>query len=66
MSAQPHDVYSMPLDQIDVSDPQLYQDDTYYPYFERLRREAQSIGAGRAATGPIGRSANTRTSCRSR
>jgi cytochrome P450 len=29
----------MPLDAIDVSDPQLYQDDTWYPYFERLRRE---------------------------
>src|SRR6267378_108742 len=40
MSAQPHDAYSLPLEAIDVSDPQLYQDDTYYPYFERLRREA--------------------------
>jgi cytochrome P450 len=28
------------LDDIDVSDPKLYQDDTYYPYFARLRREA--------------------------
>jgi cytochrome P450 len=27
------------LDQIDVSDPKLYQNDIYYPYFERLRRE---------------------------
>ncbi len=33
------DAWSMPLDQIDVSDPNLYQTDTYYPYFERLRRE---------------------------
>jgi cytochrome P450 len=33
------DVWSMPLDQIDVSDPKLYQNDVYYPYFERLRRE---------------------------
>ena len=32
------DAYSMPLDQIDVSNPKLYQDDTG-PYFERLRRE---------------------------
>jgi cytochrome P450 len=31
--------YAIPLDAIDVSDPQLYQDDTWYPYFERLRRE---------------------------
>ncbi len=29
----------MSLDRIDVSDPQLYQDDTWYPYFARLRRE---------------------------
>jgi cytochrome P450 len=33
------DAYSTPLDQIDVSDPTLYQNDIYYPYFERLRRE---------------------------
>ena len=31
--------FSIPLEQVDVSDPQLYQDDTWYPYFERLRRE---------------------------
>ncbi len=39
MPAQLHDAYLIPLEAIDVSDPQLYQDDTYYPYFERLRRE---------------------------
>jgi cytochrome P450 len=39
MTTQLHDAYSIPLAAIDVSDPQLYQDDTYYPYFERLRRE---------------------------
>ncbi len=33
------DSSSISLPQIDVSDPQLYQDDTWYPYFERLRRE---------------------------
>jgi cytochrome P450 len=33
------DAYSLPLDQIDVSQPRLYQDDIWYPYFERLRRE---------------------------
>ena len=27
------------LDDIDVSEPKLYQDDTWYPYFARLRRE---------------------------
>src|SRR5437667_1016635 len=39
MTTQLQDAYSIPLEAIDVSDPQLYQDDTYYPYFERLRRE---------------------------
>ena len=33
------DAETMPLDQIDVSDPRLFQNDTYYPYFARLRRE---------------------------
>jgi hypothetical protein len=33
------DVWTMPLDRIDVSDPRLYQDDIYYPYFARLRRD---------------------------
>jgi cytochrome P450 len=30
---------SVSLDAIDVSDPQIYQDDTWYPYFARLRRD---------------------------
>jgi cytochrome P450 len=34
------DPWSMPLDEIDVSDPQLYQDEAWHPYFERLRQEA--------------------------
>jgi cytochrome P450 len=33
------DAATTPLDRIDVSDPRLYQNDTYHPYFERLRRE---------------------------
>ena len=33
------DAYSTPIEQIDVSNPHLYQDDTWHPYFERLRRE---------------------------
>jgi cytochrome P450 len=33
------EAYSLPLDKIDVSDPRLYYNDTWYPYFERLRRE---------------------------
>src|SRR5215469_6016838 len=33
------DVCSLPLDRIDVSDPKLYQDDVWHPYFARLRAE---------------------------
>ncbi len=33
------DAASIPLDQIDVSNPRLYQDDLWEPYFARLRRE---------------------------
>jgi cytochrome P450 len=33
------DIDRLPLDAIDVSDPQLYQDDRWYPYFARLRRD---------------------------
>jgi cytochrome P450 len=33
------DAYAIPLDKIDVSQPRLYQDDIWYPYFERLRRD---------------------------
>jgi cytochrome P450 len=33
------DAWSTPIDQIDVSNPHLYQDDTWRPWFERLRRE---------------------------
>jgi cytochrome P450 len=34
------DAWSIPLDKIDVSDPQLYQDAAWGPYFDRLRRDA--------------------------
>ncbi len=33
------DANTTPIEQIDVSNPHLYQDDTWRPYFERLRRE---------------------------
>ena len=33
------DAYAIPLDKIDVSQPRLYQEDIWHPYFERLRRE---------------------------
>ena len=34
------DVSSIPLDQLDVSDPTLYENDCWQPYFKRLREEA--------------------------
>jgi len=33
------DAFTLPLDKIDVSQPRLYQDDIWEPYFERLRRD---------------------------
>ena len=33
------EAYATPIDQIDVSNPMLYKNDTFWPYFERLRRE---------------------------
>ena len=33
------DAETIPLNEIDVSNPKLYQDDIYYQYFARLRRE---------------------------
>lgn len=33
------DPASIPLAQIDVADPHLYEDDTWYGYFDRLRKE---------------------------
>ena len=33
------DAYATPIERIDVSNPHLYQDDTWRPYFERLRHE---------------------------
>ena len=41
--AERHDArahaYSLPIDQINVADPVLFQNDTMWPYFERLRHE---------------------------
>ena len=34
------EAYALPLDQIDVSKPRLFQDNSVLHYFERLRREA--------------------------
>jgi cytochrome P450 len=37
-SAREH-AYSIPLSQINVADPELFRSDTFWPYFERLRKE---------------------------
>jgi len=44
--------YKLSLDHYDVSDPKLYQDDTWYPYFERLRREAPVLYVPDSLYGP--------------
>jgi len=31
--------YSMPLNEIDVGDPEIFENDTLWPYFDRLRKE---------------------------
>ncbi len=33
------DPYSIPLEKIDVSDSELFETDTHWGYFERLRKE---------------------------
>ena len=40
MSSTPIDSGQTPLEQLDVSNPVLYRDDTWQPCFEQLRREA--------------------------
>jgi hypothetical protein len=32
------EAWSLPIDKVDVSQPRLFQDDTWGPYFARLRR----------------------------
>jgi cytochrome P450 len=44
--------WTLPLDKFDLSNPQLYQDDTWHPYFERLRREAPVHYCAESAYGP--------------
>ncbi|MBV9115968.1 MAG: cytochrome P450 [Acetobacteraceae bacterium] len=49
----PHaDAWNRPLDSFDMSDPRYYQDDTWQPYFERLRREAPVHHTADSAYGP--------------
>ncbi len=52
MSTLP-DPDALPLDQIDVSNPRLYQADVIGPYFARLRREAPVHYCADSAYGPF-------------
>ena len=45
----------IPLDQIDVSDPKLYQQDVWQHYFRRLRRDAPVHYCRKARLDPSGR-----------
>ncbi len=47
------DPYSIPLAEIDVSDPTLYESDSHWPYFERLRKEAPIHYCADSAFGPF-------------
>jgi cytochrome P450 len=44
---------TMPLDQINVSDPKLYQQDVWQPYFRRLRRDAPVHYCKNSPVGPF-------------
>lgn len=49
-----HDhIASTPLEEIDVSSPQLYKNDTWQPWFERLRREAPVHYLADSSFGPF-------------
>lgn len=45
-------VDALPLDTINVADPRLYQEDTWPPYFARLRREAPVHYSAESDYGP--------------
>ncbi len=45
------DVNSIPLEDIDVSDPTIYENDCWQPYFKRLREEAPVHYQANSATG---------------
>lgn len=44
--------YSMPLADIDVSNPELFRTDTMWPYFERLRKEEPVHFCAQSRVGP--------------
>ena len=61
------DPYSIPLDKIDVSDSELFETDTHWGYFERLRKEDPVHYCARERRSVrTGRSRSTTTSSTSR
>jgi cytochrome P450 len=52
-AAELPDVSTLSLDQIDVSDPRLYEQDAWRPYFARLREEAPVHYRADSAFGPF-------------
>ena len=51
--AQIADVAATPLDEIDVSRPELFRDDTWRPWFARLRKEAPVHYLADSVNGPF-------------
>ncbi len=49
----PTDVTAIPLDEIDVSQPELFHQDTWRPWFERLRHEAPVHYRADSVNGPF-------------
>ena len=47
--------WSLPLEQFDPGDPELYRTDSFWPYFDRLRREDRCITARTACSARTGR-----------
>jgi cytochrome P450 len=47
------DSYAIPLDRIDVSDSELFETDTHWGYFERLRKEAPVHYCAESDFGPF-------------
>ena len=47
------DAYAVPLEEIDLSDPTLYETDAHWPFFERLRKEAPVHYCKDSAFGPF-------------
>ena len=47
------DAHTLPIDQIDVSRPELFHDDRWQPWFARLRKEAPVHFLADSANGPF-------------